>query len=456
MKKNSLSILLIVLVATAVYVQNKRSAGANKLFDPELHYSKYIPNGKERVISRSKYMDQLQGFWLAQCIANWTGLITEMDKVGPPFYMDKHWGGPDQRNIWGNFVPHADTINFYFVDEGEPWGADDDTDIEYMYQHLLDINNTSLLSGKQIKNGWLHHIYSNEDAPNGENFLWVSNETAYYLMQEGLQPPATSEPEHNPDHEMIDAQLTTEIFGLFAPARPDVALRMAHLPIRTTAKNNAEWAAEFYVIMHALASYADNKLSMKKKVFWLAEQAREHLPDESYVAGMVDFIKAEYERNPDKNNWEVTRDAVYERYQEGGSDGYVYNQPFDAGINFSAGLISLFYGEGDLARTIRIGSLTGWDSDNPTATWGGLIGFILGRKGVEKAFEKTGLSDTYWISRTRRNFPDRTPDEAGDDTFQLMAERAIYIIDRVVMEEMSGGVDLEKDVWYIPDLGGSY
>lgn len=31
-----------------------------------------------------------------------------------------------------------------------------------------------------------------------------------------------------------DAQLTTEIFGLFAPARPDVALRMVYLPIRTT------------------------------------------------------------------------------------------------------------------------------------------------------------------------------------------------------------------------------
>ena len=35
---------------------------------------------------------------------------------------------------------------------------------------------------------------------------------------------------------MIDAQLTTEIFGFFAPARPDIALKMAHLPIQTTAR----------------------------------------------------------------------------------------------------------------------------------------------------------------------------------------------------------------------------
>ena len=405
-----------------------------------------------------------QNTWINFGVSGWPsalqtgrGLITEMDKVEPPFYTDDHWGGPDQRNIWGDYGPSpTNIIEYYFIYNGDTWSADDDTDIEYMYQHLLDIHNVSVLSSEKIRDGWLHHIYSNEDAPDGENFLWVSNETAYYLMQAELLPPVTSEPDNNPNYEMIDAQLTTEIFGLFAPARPDVALQMAHLPIRVTAKNNAEWAAEYYVIMHSLASYVGNDLNMKEKVFWLAKQARKRLPDESYVAGMYDFIKFEYDANPDKNDWESTRDKVYVRYQVDGADSYVYNESFDAGINFAASLISLFYGEGDLLKTIRIGSLTGWDSDNPTATWGGLLGFLLGRKGVEEAFAKTNLSNTYWISRTRRNFPDYTPNLEGEDTFSLMAERGVYIIDRVVMEEIGGGIDLEKDVWYIPDKGGVF
>ena len=431
--------------------------GANKMFDPELRYDKYIPSGTDRVVSRSKYLDKLHGFWLAQNISNWTGLITEMDKVKPPFYTDDNWGGPDERNVWGNYGPSlTNTIEYYFVYDGDTWDADDDTDIEYMYQHLLDVHNVSVLSPEQIRDGWLHHIYSNENAPNGENFLWVSNESAYYLMQGGLLPPNTSEPGNNPNYEMIDAQLTTEIFGLFAPTRPDIALKMAHLPIRTTAKNNAEWAAEFYVIMHSLAAYVDKTLSMKEKMFWIAEQARNRLPNNSYVAGMYDFVKAKYDANPDKKNWEATRDEVYSQYQIENADGYVYNQSFDAGINFAASLVSLFYGEGDLPRTIQIGSLAGWDSDNPTATWGGLLGFLLGKDGVEQAFNKYNLSDTYWIHRTRRNFPDHTLNVDGEDTFPLMAERGIYIIDRVVMEEMGGGVDLEKDVWYIPDIGGAY
>jgi hypothetical protein len=45
---------------------------------------------------------------------------------------------------------------------------------------------------------------------------------------------------------------------------------------------------------------------------------------------------------------------------------------------------------------------------------------------------------------------------AGEDTFFLMAERGIYIIDRVVIKELEGGVDLDKNVWYIPDHGGDF
>ena len=290
--------------------------------DPELEYPAYTPKPTDLILSLSKYIKQLQGFWLTQCIANWTGLITEMDKIEPPFYTDENWDGLDERNIWGNFISRTDTIiEYYFVGNGEAWAADDDTDIEYMYQHLMDVNNVSILTPEQIRDGWLHHIYSNEDAPNNENFLWVSNETAYYLMLDGLLPPATSAPDNNSHYEMIDAQLTTEIFGLFAPTRPDIALRMSHMPIRTTANGNAKWAAEFYVVMYSLASYVENELSMKEKVFWLAKQARKRLPDGTPVAGMYDYIKASYDANPDKNDWESTRDAVYERYQVGGGDG---------------------------------------------------------------------------------------------------------------------------------------
>lgn len=380
---------------------------------------------------------QLEGFWLGLSLANWTGLITEMDRVEPPFYTDADWGTRDHRNIWGLYVPHSRKIDFYSLALGQPWGADDDSDMEYLYLHLMSEHASPLLTADEIRDGWIRHIYSNADAPipdggkERENFLWVSNERALELMLQGELPPATSDPAVNRDCTMIDAQLTTELFGLLAPGRPDVAWRLAELPIGTTACAEAADIARFYVTMHALAATVDAAKPLGPQVQAIAHVARSKLPEDGSPAKMFDFVWNHYLANPDKSDWESTRDAVYRRYQRQSHDGYVYRKSFDAGINFAASLVSLFYGNADFRRTVQIGALAGWDSDNPTATWGGLLGYLLGKDRLAAEFPGPVPSDTYWIHRTRRNFPDRTPGEPGEDTFRLMAERMLAVIERV-------------------------
>jgi ADP-ribosylglycohydrolase len=380
---------------------------------------------------------QLEGFWLGLSLANWTGLITEMDRVEPPFYTDADWGTPDHRNIWGLYVPHSRRIDFYSLAHGQPWGADDDSDMEYLYLHLMNEHASPVLTAAEIRDGWIRHIYSNADAPvpdggkERENFLWVSNERALDLMLQGELPPATSDPAANPDCTMIDAQLTTELFGLLAPGRPDVAWRLAELPVRTTACAEAVDIARFYITMHALAATVDAKQPLGPQLQALARVARSNLPEGGYPAKMFDFVWNHYQSNPDKSDWESTRDAIYQRYQRQSHDGYVYRKPFDAGINFASSLVSLFYGNADFRRTVQIGALAGWDSDNPTATWGGLLGYLLGKDRLEAEFPGQVPSDTYWIHRTRRNFPDYTPGVPGEDTFRLMAERMLAVIERV-------------------------
>ena len=63
-----------------------------------------------------------------------------------------------------------------------------DTDIEYIYQHLIfEHTNLQILTGEQIREGWLTHIKAEE-----ENYLWVSNLEVYInyenydLMLDGL------------------------------------------------------------------------------------------------------------------------------------------------------------------------------------------------------------------------------------------------------------------------------
>ncbi len=279
-----------------------------------------------------------------------------------------------------------------------------------------------------------------------ENYLWVSNQRAHELMLEGVTPPETSRPDLNPHWEMIDAQLTTEIFGLFAPAHPSLALELAKMPIQTTARGEAALAAEFYVVMHALAlSPSLKKMKRKDALFSMAEQARALLPEGSYTAGMFDFVKADYDRGI---QWEEARDRLYERYQIQQADGYdmtsrnLYcNGCFAAGINFGASLISLFYGEGDFKKTVKIGTLAGWDSDNPTATWAGLLGFMLGKVELEKIFGRQ-LSSEYYIHRTRKGFGNN-----GFDNFSAMAKKSVSIVDKIVEQKLNGTVDIIRNSW---------
>ena len=405
-----------------------------------------------RIISIPEYKDQLKGFWLGQCIANMTGLVTEMDKIGNigeiktgKFYTSNDWGKLDEPNIFSpnQISEYSETIDFVFEQDGV-WPADDDTDIEYMYQDLLLKNKTSFLTPTQIRSGWMKHIKIEE-----ENFLWVSNQKAFDLMKEGVLPPETSDPNLNEHYEMIDAQLTTEIFGFLAPSRPDIALKMAELPILTTARYDAKWISQFYVSMYSLATTIDTKKDIKYNILTIADKSRYLLPETSYSSKMYDYVKGQYLEG---KSWEEARDNVYERYQVESKDGYnitskkLYcNGCFAAGINFAASLISLFWGEGSLKRTIKIGTLTGWDSDNPTSTWGGLIGFIIGKKGVEKEFNRK-FSEKYFIHRTRQNF-----DYEVDD-FDNMANNAIKIITNMVKNEINGRFDQENQLWYIPQV----
>lgn len=386
----------------------------------------------DRQLSRCEYAQRLRAMWLGEAIANWTGLTTEGVRQDAPFYTDADWT-LDQNLSW----KMDDVIDFVLQD---PWLADDDTDIEYVYLHLMDQQHNPLLSGDQIAAGWQAHI---------NDWIWVSNQQARNLMQLGALPPTTSMGALNPDYLAIDAQLTTELFGALAPSMPEMALQLANLPILTTAGGYAAHAAQFYVLLYALSSQVDQTLPRSEQVIGLVSEARLYIPDTSKSADIVDFVLADFLSNPDGDDWERTRDRVYERYHQHAADyGFVYRDWTESSVNFASGLIALLYGEGDFRRTVQIGTLTGWDSDNGTATMGGLLGLLYGDNELAAAFPDAVLSDRYQIHRTRDTLPDYLPeDQAAEDTFTLMAERSLPLIEQTILQ---AGGSVSGDVWTLP------
>lgn len=369
------------------------------------------------MLERGAYRSQLRAMWLGETIANWTGIRTEGARQAPPFFTDADWGtSPDGG-------PPID-----FVLAQDPWSADDDTDVEYVYLHLLDSLGRNRLTPGEIRAGWTAHI---------NRSIWVSNERARQLMNRGVEPPATSLTVPNQFALYIDAQLTTELFGALCPGMPERALEMADLPIRTTSTGYAAHAAQFYVVLYAFATQIPPETRERgghESALWLVRSARAFIPDSSKTADACDFVLADFLSNPDINDWERTRDRVADRYQvNAAANGFVYRGWTESTVNFASGVVALLYGGLDFRRTVQIGTLSGWDSDNGTATMGGLLGLVHGYDALTAGFPGREFSDRFWISRTRDNLPDHLPlDPEAEDTFSRMADRMLAIVDREV------------------------
>ncbi len=368
-----------------------------------------------RELDADIYGKHLRGMWLAQSIANWTGLETEGLKIESPFLTDADWGS---------------VVNFVFQD---PWRADDDTDVEYILLHLMTEYGTPLLTPQQLADGWDTYFRQ-------EDFVWISNLTSLRLIRRGALPPATgmgavnaaNDPREEMSYLMIDAQLTTELCGALAPGMPAYALRICDLPIRNTSASYAAHAAQHFMLLYALAPIVDPSLSERDKVIWLATEARKYIPDSSKSADIFDFVLGDFLRQCPQadaagcDDWEKTRDRIGDRYQrQAAANGFKYYDWYDSAVNYATGVMALLFGQGDLKRTIQIGTLAGWDSDNGTATMGGLLGLMNGYDWVVAQFPDRELSDRYNIRRTRSfELPDYLPgDPEAEDTFTMMAAR---------------------------------
>jgi hypothetical protein len=113
--------------------------------------------------------------------------------------------------------------------------------------------------------------------------------------------------------------------------------------------------------------------------------------------------------------------------------------------------MALLFGQGDLKRTIQIGTLSGWDSDNGTATMGGLLGLMNGYDWVVAQFPDRKLSDRYSIRRTRSfELPDYLPDDpAAEDTFEMMSKRMLPLVAQALDK---GGGHVRDQTYHLPAL----
>lgn len=337
-----------------------------------------LDNQRSRSLSQDDYFDKVRGAWQVILVANYTGLKHE------GIYLDE----PSDEN----------SIELVML---EQWPTDDDTSVEWVDLHIMEIHGL-YPTYEQIRDEWIDHL--NHD-------IWVSTRKARDLMDEGVIPPETGGAELNPDGVWsIDAQLQTELFGLISPGMPDVAAERARYFARITNSGLAVDASAFYASMYADAFFEPD-------VVTLIKDAQKRFPADHEINEIVETVRTCHADHPD--DWRACRLVLRDLYDHD-------PEWWGAKVNFASAIMALLYGEGDLMATMTIGSLAGWDADNNVTTGAGLLALIAGYKDLPAEFRNA--SDIYYNE-------DVTGDLPKTQTVAEIAQRTQNLAEQMAVEQ---------------------
>jgi hypothetical protein len=297
-------------------------------------------------ISVEAYRDKVYGSWLAQIIGNIYGLPHECRYIAEP--------GPENWPYgYGGNAERLKSTNGAF--------SDDDTDVEYIYLLAMEKFGPEP-TYEQLGEKWKYHI---------RDRVWLANRGAVVLMHYGYTPPVTGMQDYNPHWFQIDPQLVNEIWSVTAPGMVTYAAPKSGWAARIT---DDKWGVEPTIHYGAMYASAFFESDIRK----LIDIGTAALPANSRFASTVEHMKALYQKYP--KDWKLARKEMVEKYynQEPVETKTIWN----ANLNGACGILALLYGDGDFQKTLDLACAIGMDADNQAATMSGLLGVIIGAKGL--------------------------------------------------------------------------
>lgn len=353
-----------------------------------------VAHADERVISEADLHEKIAGFWIGQLVGNYMGFPFETVYVDEPipFDVDRYYTFRDDASIPMNrddsraYVPIiAEWVDGAF--------SDDDTDIEFVILHAVEKHGLDI-NYDEITEAWKRHI---------NRLIWVANRSARTLMDQGFVAPDTGRKENNKNWFQIDPQLVNEIWSAFYPGMIGRAVDRAEWGARIT---NDDWGVHPTMAYGAMISAAFFESDPEK----LVQYGIDAVPNEGpFAEGMRDVVRW-HRQNPE--DWRATRQKIhdkYYRYEKGG-----YKAPVSVVSSLVNGLctiLAVLYGEGDFLKTTGIAVAAGYDCDNQGATCGGLMGVIVGAKGIPDNLTK----NVSWTATWEKPFNDRYVNVSRDD-----------------------------------------
>jgi hypothetical protein len=326
------------------------------------------PPGQRR-LSRAVLEDKIRGGWAGQMIGVSYGAPTEFRSNRRIINWQIGWA-PD--NV-------SNAIN------------QDDLYVEMTFAEVLDtvgLDATSEQFGDMFKNSKYE--------------LWHANASARRLLNNGIKAPLSGDPRYNAHANDIDFQIESDFIGLMTPGLPQEANRIADRVGRVMNYGDGLYGGMFFGGMYAAAFFESDP----RKV---VEMGLRSIPaDSGYGKIIADVLKWSAE-NP--KDWQKTWRLITEKWDRDDPcpDGALDDFNIDARLNGAFVALGLLYGERDFAKTLEVSARAGQDSDCNPSSAAGILGVMLGYKGIPDQW-KSGipkLADTKF-AYTRYSFNEIT------------------------------------------------
>ena len=235
---------------------------------------------------------------------------------------------------------------------------DDDTDYTILGLHVLEKYGPNFTS-EDVGEAWQNML--------PYDMVFTAERIAYRNLVNELPVPQTAF-YHNPFREWIGAQIRADGFAYAAAGHPRLAAEMAFRDAAISHVKNG-----IYGEMMAAAMIA--KAFTTQDVNQIIQAGLDEIPQKSRLAEAMRQVLAWKEEYP---TWNAAFARVSQAYSR-----YFWVHTIN---NAAVVLIALLYGEGDLAKSIAISVMAGWDTDCNGATVGSIHGAMLGAKALPLAW----------------------------------------------------------------------
>jgi ADP-ribosylglycohydrolase len=235
---------------------------------------------------------------------------------------------------------------------------DDDTDYTIIGLHVLEKYGPNFTS-ENVGETWQNVL--------PYNMVFTAERLAYRNLVNELPIPQTAT-FYNPFREWIGAQIRADAFAYAAAGHPRLAAELAFRDAAISHVKNGIYGELMVAAMIAKAFLTQN-------VYTIIEAGLDEIPQKSRLAEAMRQVLAWKQICP---TWEEAMAKVTEAYKQ-----YFWVHTIN---NAAVVLLALLYGEGDLAKSITISVMAGWDTDCNGATVGSILGAMLGAKALPQAW----------------------------------------------------------------------